>query len=160
VDFEYILIDVNRYRESDLKELPNMIKAAFLLDQRDTAEGFIRRLKDLTGFLSSLTEEQYSLFKIWLQAVATKSIPERAEAVARIINETKPGEVVKMVYNLEHSIKDMKEEAILTGKIEGKLDDARKMLVKNMPEDLIIEITGLSLEQIRKLKDENKKDLQ
>lgn len=41
------------------------------------------------------------------------------------------------------------------GIIKGKLDAARKMLSKNFPEDLIIEITGISLEQIAKLKAES-----
>jgi predicted transposase/invertase (TIGR01784 family) len=38
------------------------------------------------------------------------------------------------------------------GRIDGKLEDARKMLSKNMPEELIAEITGISLEELRKLK--------
>jgi predicted transposase/invertase (TIGR01784 family) len=38
------------------------------------------------------------------------------------------------------------------GRYEGKLEDARKMLSKNMPEELITEITGISPEELRKLK--------
>jgi hypothetical protein len=34
------------------------------------------------------------------------------------------------------------------GVMEGKLDDARKMLTKQMPEDLITEITGISKEEL------------
>jgi predicted transposase/invertase (TIGR01784 family) len=66
--------------------------------------------------------------------------------------------VAKVVYNLEHAIREMKEEAITAGKaegiLEGKLDAARKMLAKNMSEELISEFTGLSEEQIKKLKED------
>ncbi len=42
------------------------------------------------------------------------------------------------------------------GIMEGKLEAARKMLAKQMPEELIIEITGISLEELRKLNGEEK----
>ena len=64
-----------------------------------------------------------------------------------------------MIYNFELAVKEMKEEATLLGEARGKaegilaskLDAARKMLAKNLPEDLIVEITELSLVQIKKL---------
>jgi predicted transposase/invertase (TIGR01784 family) len=39
------------------------------------------------------------------------------------------------------------------GILEAKLEDAKKMLAKNIPENLIIEITGLSPDQIRQIKE-------
>ena len=39
------------------------------------------------------------------------------------------------------------------GILKGKLDAARKMLFKQMPEELITEITGVSLEELKKLKE-------
>ena len=137
-----------------MTELPNRIKTAFLLDQKDTPEGFLRRFKKVIGFLEKLPFEDYSFFMVWLQTVAVRSMPERAEEVARIITQSRPGEVAEVVYNLEHAIREMKEEAIVEGILEGKLDDARKMLAKNVSEELISEFTGLSMEQIKKLKDD------
>lgn len=153
VNFKYILLDVNRYREETLKQLPNLIKAAFWLDQKSTPEDFIRRLKELTQFLGTLTLEDYDYFKAWLQTIAARGIPERAGEIIEIINESRPEEVAHMVYNFEQTIRDMKNEALLTGQMQGKLEDARKMLDKNMPEELISEITGISIDQIRKLKE-------
>ena len=51
-----------------------------------------------------------------------------------------------------HERANMISSAKLDGKIEGKMEDAKKMMAKNMPEDLIVEITGLPLEQIQKIK--------
>jgi predicted transposase/invertase (TIGR01784 family) len=158
IDLKYFLIDVNRYPEEILTELPNRIKTAFLLDQKDTPEGFLRRFKKVISFLETLPLEDYSFFMVWLQTVAVRSMPEKAEEVTKIITQSRPGEVAKVVYNLEHAIREMKEEAITAGKaegiLEGKLDAARKMLAKNMSEELISEFTGLSEEQIKKLKED------
>ncbi len=45
-----------------------------------------------------------------------------------------------------------KAEGEAEGIIKGKLEAARQMLAKNLPEDLIIEITGLTPEQLAALK--------
>jgi predicted transposase/invertase (TIGR01784 family) len=59
-----------------------------------------------------------------------------------------------MVTNIEKIIENLYEEGKNDGLMAGKMDDAKKMLAKNMSEDLIIEITGLPVEQIRKIKSE------
>ena len=55
-----------------------------------------------------------------------------------------------------HERANMISSAKLDGKIEGKMEGKWKMLktclAKNMPEDLIVEISGLPVEQIRKIK--------
>ncbi len=164
IDLKYILIDVNRYSEETLVQLPNRIKTAFLLDQKDTPEGFLRRFKKVMGYLETLPLEEYSFFMVWLQTVAVRSMPEKADEVSKIIIESRPGEVAEVVYNLEHAIREMKEEAIMAGKAEGiledKLETARKMLAKKMADDLIVEITGLTLEQIRQIKNDMQKEIQ
>jgi predicted transposase/invertase (TIGR01784 family) len=79
-----------------------------------------------------------------------------------------------MVYNLAETLKKMeedvmlaREEGIAEGKVEGKvkgraegieegiLKVAKNMLSKNITLDLIVEVTGLSIEQIEKLKTES-----
>ena len=59
------------------------------------------------------------------------AVAEREEAVKEAINEA-----------LQE-----KEQAVN----EEKLENARKMKTKNIPDDVIAECTGLSLEQVRKL---------
>lgn len=44
---------------------------------------------------------------------------------------------------------------IYTGKMEGKLEDAKNMLSENMSIDLIAKITGLSIEEIKTLQVES-----
>lgn len=64
-----------------------------------------------------------------------------------------------MYSNFTEAIRRKFEEALLVGetkgKYEGKLEDAQRMLDENLPEDLIMRITGLTQEQINELKAEH-----
>ena len=53
---------------------------------------------------------------------------------------------------IKNSIQEAKEE----GKLEGKLDTIKKMLSRHYPLEEIAEVTGLSLEEIKKLQQERK----
>jgi predicted transposase/invertase (TIGR01784 family) len=49
----------------------------------------------------------------------------------------------------ERALEEGREEGELKGKLEGKLETARKMLVKGFSASEILEITGLSEDQLR-----------
>jgi len=61
-----------------------------------------------------------------------------------------------MISNVTEVIRKSRMEGIMEGKregvMEGKMGTAKNMLAKNLPEELIVEVTGLSLEQIEALK--------
>ena len=48
--------------------------------------------------------------------------------------------------------KKLRQEGKLEGKLEGKREDAKKMLMKGYPIEDIMYITGLSREEVEKLK--------
>jgi hypothetical protein len=112
VNFKYILLDVNRYREETLKQFPNLIKAVFLLDQRSAPENFIRRLKEIAGFLETLILDDYSYFKAWMQTIAARGLSEQTATIVNIIAESKPEEVVQMVYNFIDNMGDERRSPI------------------------------------------------
>jgi hypothetical protein len=55
---------------------------------------------------------------------------------------------------MEQTLGRIYKDGIMAGEIKGKIETARKMLAKNVSEDLIVEFTGLALDQIKKLKSE------
>ncbi|MDG0792954.1 Rpn family recombination-promoting nuclease/putative transposase [Cohnella ginsengisoli] len=57
LDFEYVLIDVERYTERELLELSNTIGAVFLLDQTADRQQLHDRLSKLMGTVRSMPEE-------------------------------------------------------------------------------------------------------
>jgi len=151
VDFKYILIDVNRYNERTLTELTNLIGAVFLLDQSENFKEYCEKMLKIAPNLSKFNDNDFQLFKNWIKIIFSMNLPNEArQEIVRILDESRPEEAVKMVTNIEKVIGNVYEE----GLNDGKMDAAKKMLAKNMPEELINEITGLPVEQIRKIKSE------
>jgi predicted transposase/invertase (TIGR01784 family) len=60
---------------------------------------------------------------------------------------------VKMEGKLEGKMEG-KLEGKIEGKLEGKIEVAKNMLAKNFIIDLIVEVTGLSSEEINRIKEE------
>ncbi len=159
LNFRYILIDVNRYEKKALLELANLIGSVFLLDQKIEKDEVIFRLKELIGVLRRFPPDEFNLFRMWLSSIATIGLSERSkESVIKILEESNPEEVEKMVYNLAETLKKMEEDVMLAkaaGKAEERLEIAKNMLVKNSPLDFIAKVTGLSMEEIKALQAEN-----
>ncbi|MDN5301040.1 MAG: hypothetical protein PWQ60_554 [Thermoanaerobacteraceae bacterium] len=158
LDFEYILIDVNRYSEEELMGLSNLIGAVFLIDQKADIEKLKQRLQKLIDVLKKLSPEEFLLFKTWLKRVIVRGLPEKEKrGLSEVIEESE--EVDEMIYNLERALQEEfqkreiigMEKGMEKGMLEAKLEIARKLINKGRKVDEIIEITGLSEEEILKL---------
>ncbi|HPZ08808.1 MAG TPA: hypothetical protein PL110_11880 [Candidatus Eremiobacteraeota bacterium] len=85
------------------------------------------------------TSEPGRFIKIWLGTYLKKhNIP---------FNIDLEGGSPMLATAIKNSIQEAEEE----GKLEGKLDIVKKMLSKNYPLEEIAEVTGLSLEEIKKI---------
>jgi predicted transposase/invertase (TIGR01784 family) len=164
LNFRYILIDVNRYDKKTLLELANLIGSVFLLDQKVGKDEIILRLKELIAVLRKFSPDEFNLFRIWLKNIATAGLSKKAkESVIKVLEESSPEEVEKMIYNLTETLKEdlmlAREEGIEEGKAEGKMEGilkvAKNMLAENTPLDFIAKVTGLSIDEIKKLQTEN-----
>lgn len=160
MNFQYILIDVNRYEKKTLLELANFIGSVFLLDQKVEKDEIILRLKELIGVLRRFPTDQFNLFRLWLGHIAVMGLSETVkEKVIKVLEESNPEEVEKMIYNLAETLKEdimlAREEGIEEGIEKGVLKVAQNMLAKNMSLDLIAEATGLSIEAIKALQVES-----
>lgn len=93
---------------------------------------------------------------------------QQREEVKNIVERARQMEVNEMVYNLERLLQREKEKSKAEGKVEGKaegkaegkvegiIEVARNMLKRNMAEDVIIDLTGLTRKQVQELKEEMK----
>jgi predicted transposase/invertase (TIGR01784 family) len=169
VNFKYILIDVNRYNETDLWELANLIDGVFLLDQNVEPEVYHQRLINMAPVLKKYGKPMLDLFLNWFVTVACKELSK--DTKIEILQELKninPEEAEQVVSNMSHTWKKMynnaKMEGLLAGeskcKIEGKIEGEKKaaikhaqlMLVENIDESIIAKITGLPVVKIRNLR--------
>ncbi len=160
LDFNYILFDVNRYKEEELLKLANLISTIFLLDQKVDMRVIKERLQKTADILK-LSDEQFTLFKNWVKRIfkprMTKSMQEELEM---ILEKASSMEVKEMVSNLAMTLEKEvleaqhrgREEGKKEGRKEGKKEVAKSMLINDMDIDLVTKLTGLPREVVEEIK--------
>jgi hypothetical protein len=165
VDFKYILIDVNRYDERELWEVANLIGGVFLLDQNVAPEVYHQRMISMTPIFKQYGKPVLELFFNWFVKVICRDLSRENKAEILLeLEKLNLEEAEQVVSNMARTWRKMYDDALLAGKLEGKnegklegerktaLKHAKSMLSKDMNEELIAEITGLTPEEIRKLR--------
>jgi predicted transposase/invertase (TIGR01784 family) len=151
LDFKYILIDVNRYKKEDLLKLSNLIGAVFLLDQHMSTKELQQRLLALVDVMQGLDEEEFQMLKTWVIRILSRGLSKKDHnQVTRAIEYSNPKEAEEMISNLEETLKGIKKEV--------SLEIAERMLKNGVSTNNIVEYTGLSIEEIEKLKNDGNSD--
>jgi Putative transposase, YhgA-like. len=165
IDFEYILIDINKYEKEELMQLGNIASAVFLLDQKVDIEEFISRVKDIAISFNNLSEEQKMMLRHWLRITLSDEIKDKLGEKIEDILIAKKEEVVVMTSNISKTIKETfektREEGIEKGiekgierGIERGIEKvAVNMIRKGKNIEEIMEVTELSYEKIIELKE-------
>lgn len=161
-DTKFPLIDVNRYEKQELLQLPNLISSVFLLDQNiKEVEELFNRLKELTDTINQLSQQELSLFKTWLKGIVMRRFPKKNHKdIKKVIDQTKAKEARIMISNLERNLERFINEGIEKGIEKGikkgekntSIEIAKRMLLKGMSTEDIIELTKLTREEIQELK--------
>jgi predicted transposase/invertase (TIGR01784 family) len=160
IDFEYILIDINKYEKEELMSLKNMVSAVFLLDQKVDIEEFISRVKDIAISFNNLSEEQKMMLRHWLRITLSDELKDKLGEKIEDILIAKKEEVGVMTSNISKTIKETfektreegREEGIEIGEDRKALKVAEKMIKRGDQLEDIIEITELSKEKILEVK--------
>jgi len=169
LDFRYILFDVNRYDDQDLREAANVISTVFFLDKRTSYTEILDRIKLILKIVRKFDPDQLRLALQWAEHVFIPRLPESIrEGVEHVLREATLQEVENVVTNLGIALDEMKKDAkvqgmkegkkegikegMKEGKREGKKEVARNMLLDDVPVDKISKFTGLSPSEIDELK--------
>ncbi|GBF33249.1 hypothetical protein DCCM_2348 [Desulfocucumis palustris] len=161
LDFSYILFDVVRYDQEDLYRAANVVSSVFYLDQTVNTRELVARLRKLADVLKDMDPEQFRQVMVWLRNVIRRKLAgPLQEEVDRVLEETGPREVEKMITNIERALDEMKRQALMEGelkgkadgkiegKVEGKVETTRAALREGLEVDVICRITGLSMETV------------
>jgi predicted transposase/invertase (TIGR01784 family) len=159
LDFEYLLIDINRISEEELLNMANLISSVFLLDKKtDSVNELITRLRMLSRTTSKLTEEERTLFASWVGHILTRNMSrDSVKRVVKIIEEDKEAEI--MSANIDRLFQEefeKREKIGIEKGIEKGVEKGQWTLVKNMlSHGLTIEeislYTGLSIDEVRRI---------
>ena len=165
LDFQYILINVHTYDEKELLKLSGVIGAVFLLDQAKNFEEIIGSLKKLVETIKKMEPKEFRLFIALAENILTHGISsEKKKEITSILKKTRVEEVEEMISNVEKVLKKSWEDAEKQGLEKGfekgmekgmekrNIEIARQMLSDGEEITKIMRYTGLSREEIEKLK--------
>jgi hypothetical protein len=133
IDIEVHFIELPKFRRFDQKDL-----------RRNPLHRWLRFLDKM------LTEEELK------ELIEMDSAIKRAEKKLEYLSSDE--ETMALYRAREDSLHEranMIYSAKMEGKIEGKIEDAKNMLLKNLSLDLIAEIASLSMEEIKALQTKN-----
>lgn len=167
LDFEYLLIDVERYTEAELLALSNTIGAVFLLDQKASPQQLRDRLGKLLGTMRAMPADSQSRFMTWLANIVSGQLPDggrQLEELLHAINENKEEAIVGLRQNLETMRSEAVQEGLRLGMEQGREQGigqgieqgieqaASRMLAMGLEDAFILEATGISRERLLALR--------
>jgi predicted transposase/invertase (TIGR01784 family) len=154
IDFRYMLFDVNRMKEEELLEIANLVSSIFLLDQDVAIEEILKRLKLIGRILRKKeSKEQIQVFNRWMINVFKNRFDEKiGEHIYKALEETNHMEVEEMISNLGRKIEEEFKHREEKGKIQERVEIAKKLLLIGVDIPTIIKATGLTNDDIEKIK--------
>ena len=153
LNFEYLLIDVERYTEEELLSLSNTIGSVFLLDQTEDQEQLLNRLGKLMNTIQRLPADSQQKFVAWMANILLQKLPENEPSLQQFIQSVK-GDASFM--GLEKILDDIERKGELKGELKGvkkgeqkgKEDVAKQLIRMGMDDSTIAQATGFSVEII------------
>ncbi len=154
IDFQYNLIEVQKYTFEELMEKNSLFGNIMIIEKCKTREEIEKMMDKIVEKIENKSEREI-MGEIIKNIIEPSIGKEKAEELLEKLEreeETKMSPFTKCLLDLEIQYK---EEGIKEGKLESLISIANKMLQRKMKISDIEEITGLKKEQIEKLAKEN-----
>jgi len=156
IRYKYHLKKTKNYNYRDYLDHENPITAALMtrMDYREDSKALVKAeaLNKMKKY--SLTPEQRAILKHFIDRLLFLNEEEKKEFKQIIKREAKFKEVAEMLTTWEE---EAMEKGIEKGIEKEKIEVEKKALKKGFSIEDVVEITGLTLEQIENLKRKNKR---
>jgi len=163
--FEYILININEMTTEDLSKAESMLTRLVVMNKSKDSNEFRQTAKNLFDLILKTNDEnEMKKYKeylmLYIDLVLNKKINK--EEATKIVDVIEGGTMFFMT--LDHIFEQKKDEGIKEGEIKGKIEGeklkaietAKKMLKDNLDIEMIIKYSGLTQDEIEKIKEETK----
>ena len=154
--FDYYPIIEHDIPEETLRRVKGLVAAAVYAEQHGDGVFLRERIDDILDMIRDENPEQFRMFSHWLNQMFGTIL--REEEIGEITNVQgvksmleQYAERMRTQYRQE-GIEQGRQEGIERGMQEGKKETARNMLAKGSSEEFVQDVTGLSEEEIRNLK--------
>jgi predicted transposase/invertase (TIGR01784 family) len=157
--FEYELVDLNRYDEQDIADFGNALSLIMIIDKIRDADGIsmLRKLpRDYIGKLKqNIPPHLYKLLAdvitVFLKRI---SVPDdEIDRVTEHLHDRGIQEMFTFIDN--YDVQETRRIARAEGRAEVFITVARKLLKAGDSVEKVSEVTGLSLEDIERIRDAN-----
>ncbi|WXR62504.1 Rpn family recombination-promoting nuclease/putative transposase [Peptostreptococcaceae bacterium AGR-M142] len=170
IDFNYLLFDIHRMDDEELKKIANVVSTIFYLDKEDNIELIVKRLETIKGVIKRLQIDKKKNLLRWIKNVIVENTSlDNKEKLIELIDETiETQEVDMMISNMGRVINEGLEaklaEGIMKGKLEGRLEGkvegfeehsiitAIEMLQDNMNIELVAKYSKLKISKVKDIK--------
>ncbi|MDR1571719.1 MAG: Rpn family recombination-promoting nuclease/putative transposase [Clostridiales Family XIII bacterium] len=144
IDFEYILIDVNRLDDEELLRVSTVVSYAMYLDKVIDLGELKRRLRTVADRSAGMTEDKREHLRRWIHNVVSKKVPDAyMDEIGKTCGE---GGLTEMTYAIERVI----EKALAESELKGKLAAAAAMIEYGDPIEKVSLVTGISGDALKK----------
>ena len=153
---EYEIVDVNSYTEEELIEKEGILSKIMLIEKAKTQKELIEKIERIIRKKYTKEEEEILkriIYYIFLPSLNEEEIKEIAEKLREKEGkgEMAVEELIRKSYDRE--FKRGKIEGRKLGKMQGKIQIVVELLKRNISEDFIIEISGITRKQIQEIKE-------
>ena len=151
---KYNLIDINRYREEELRNSREFIDKIFLIEKAKGIKEFEKRVKEVSKSLTN--EEEKEKMQEIIEGPIRKKLGE--EKIREIIKEMRGdeeemlGAVEMVIREYENARENGLRDGIKEGRKEGRKEGIRQMVINMLK-------SGINEEQVRKISGITEKEL-
>ena len=152
----YEIVDVNSYTEEELIRKEGILSKIMLIEKAKTQKELIEKIERIIRKKYTKEEEEILkriIYYIFLPSLNEEEIKEIAEKLREKEGkgEMAVEELIRKSYDRE--FKRGKIEGRKLGKMQGKIQIVVELLKRNISEDFIIEISGITRKQIQEIKE-------
>ena len=148
----YILVDINKFSKRELLEDDLMITKAMLIEKEKSVEGILNSLEQIRKkILANPNKRQMQLFMTIVRYILLSIDDEETKTLLQAEIEEMKG-VEEDMLHATMVLNEAFEKREKKGRMAGIKEIAKKLLKQNMKIETISEITGLTIEEIEKLK--------
>jgi len=148
LNFKYFKIAENEIAVEQLLKISNVVSTLFLGEAH-----FDRNLliQELSKLLKQDNHQMVSMLFNYFEQLFNHKKLDKVDWKS-LDNVRTEKEMTMFLESLEEHLSKIRYEGKIEGKIEGKLEIVKAMLVKGVDIDFILEVTGLSKEELEQLK--------
>jgi predicted transposase/invertase (TIGR01784 family) len=149
--FHYYAVIEREVPDKVLKRVKGLVSAIIYLEKQGDEAALGQAIETVIELIREEQPEQLRMFSTWVNRMFGKVLSEEDAERITELTEVK-SMLAQLAENIEkRGIKLGEERGVNKGVKEGKREDARRMKARGYPVEDIVDITGLSAEEVEKL---------